>query len=346
MPPRVTVVAASSVNPMGQQVFESGLREALAESEADWDVRWLNVGSMRTADKTTRRLPMRLADSFGRSLLGRLGYGHADVVHRLDLRLPPAGPGRPEVLTVHDCAPWRYPDEGRIPPHARADVAHARVVTAPSAFAAGEIAELLGRQDVAVIPNGVDTALLDVRPDLVLARRLGLPRTFVLHAGGASQRKNLGALAAAWRLVQTERSDVGLALCGPRDPRRDAAFADIDGAHLLGRLPRWDLLGLMAAAAAIVVPSRYEGFGLPVLEAMAVGAPVVAARAGALPEACGDAGLLVEPTTQGLAGGLIRVLSDPTLAVDLTQRGRRRAAVRDWMTVARSYLRIYQSVLG
>ncbi len=343
MAPRVTVVAAASSNPMGQQVFEHALREALEAVADRTQLRWITVSAWRGGGPGTRRLPMRLAESPLRSWVGRVGYGRTHLVHRLDLRLPPAG--RPEVLTVHDCAPWRYPDEGRVPSRARADVARARAVTAPSAFAAGEVAALLGRDDVLVVPNGVDPALLSVRPDPALAGRLGLPPRFVLHAGGASQRKNLVALAAAWRSVQAENPNVALALCGPPDPRRQAAFAEVAGAHLLGRLPRADLLALMATAQGVVVPSLYEGFGLPVLEAMAVGTPVVAAAAGALPEACGDDAVLVAPTADGLRDGIARLLADRALADDLAARGRRRAASQTWDAAARAYLRIYDDVL-
>lgn len=326
---------------MGQQVFEQALRLALAEVAHGWEVRWLTVSALRGTG--TRRLPLRLGETPARAMLGRVGYGRADVVHRLDLRLPPAGPGRPEVLTVHDCAPWRYPDEGCVPRHARADVARARLVTAPSAFAASEVAALLGRDDAVVVPNGVDPSLLAVRPDPALAARLGLPARFVLHAGGASQRKNLPALAAAWRDVHDQWPTHVLALCGPSDARRDAAFAGVPGVRMLGRLPRAELLALMATAEAVVVPSLYEGFGLPVLEAMAVGTPVVAAASGALPEASGDAAVLVPGTADGLREGLTRLLGDAALVADLVAAGRTRAAAATWEAAARTYLDLYEA---
>jgi glycosyltransferase involved in cell wall biosynthesis len=338
---RVTVVAASSANPMGQQVFEQALREEL-RNKSGVTVRWLTVGALRDTTPGVRRLPMRLASSPARGWLGRLGYGPTDVVHRLDLRLPP--PGRREVLTVHDCAPWRFADEGAVPPHAAGDVMTAGIVTAPSTFAAQEVTQVLGRTDVVVVPNGVDPALLSLQPDARAADRYGLPARFVLHAGGASTRKNLPALAAAWRAVRAQAPDTVLALCGAPDSRRDAAFAAVPGVRPLGRVPRTDLLALMATATAVVVPSLYEGFGLPVLEAMAVGTPVVAASCGALPEVAGDAAVLVAATPDGLADGLLRLLADEHHRATLIERGRARAGAHPWSATAHRYVELYRQV--
>ena len=96
----------------------------------------------------------------------------------------------------------------------------------------------------------------------------------------------------------------------------------------------------------MVVPSTYEGFGLPALEAMASGAPVVAAARGALPEVCGAAALLVEPTAQGLADGLVAVLTDEALASGLRHAGRERAAPYTWQRTARETIDVYRRILG
>jgi len=102
----------------------------------------------------------------------------------------------------------------------------------------------------------------------------------------------------------------------------------------------------MRRATLVVVPSTYEGFGLPALEGMACGVPVVAARRGALPEVCANAGLLVEPDGASLAKGIDRVLTDEKLANDLRHNGPKRAAEFDWDFAAHEHLRVYAEVLG
>jgi glycosyltransferase involved in cell wall biosynthesis len=97
----------------------------------------------------------------------------------------------------------------------------------------------------------------------------------------------------------------------------------------------------MAGALAVVVPSTYEGFGLPALEAMAAGAPVVAARAGALPEVCGEAAVLVAPTPDGLARGISDLANDEALRANLSSRGRLRAREFTWAAAAEGHLSAY-----
>ena len=121
-------------------------------------------------------------------------------------------------------------------------------------------------------------------------------------------------------------------------------------AHLTVLGPLKDVVGAHAAllrrARAVVVPSTYEGFGLPALEGMACGVPVVAARCGALPEVCEDASLLVEPNGEAIAKGVETVLTNHALAERLGERGRRRASDFDWDHAAAEHLRVYRAALG
>jgi glycosyltransferase involved in cell wall biosynthesis len=113
---------------------------------------------------------------------------------------------------------------------------------------------------------------------------------------------------------------------------------------LLGRVPDRLVPGLVARSSAVVVPSLYEGFGLPVLEAMAANVPVVAARTSSLPEVVGTAGLLVEPTGQGLAEGLLALTSGDSEIATLIRAGRERAAGFTWALAAQGHARVWDAV--
>ncbi|MCU1538552.1 MAG: group 1 glycosyl transferase, partial [Humibacillus sp.] len=174
---------------------------------------------------------------------------------------------------------------------------------------------------------------------------LGVTGRYVLTAGGASERKNLAALADAWPRIHTAHPDVTLVLAGPEHPRRTALFAALDGVRLVGRLPDAVLPGLYAAAAVVVVPSLVEGFGLPALEGMAVGTPVVAADRSSLPEVVGDGGLLVEPDGPSLARGVLDVLDGGADVEAMVERARVRAQRFTWQASAEGHARVWTSVL-
>jgi glycosyltransferase involved in cell wall biosynthesis len=214
-----------------------------------------------------------------------------------------------------------------------------------SEFTAQEAHDLLGLEDVHVIPNGVDGHFFDAAPlpagDLAA---LGLPERFVLHAGGAAQRKNLEALAAAWPTVRRERPGLSLVLTGPPHPRRRDLFAGLDGAVLAGRLPDDVMPRVLASAQAVVVPSAYEGFGLPALEAMAARVPVVAAATSSLPEVVGDGGLLVAPHAAAIAEGLLAVTSGDTAVDRMIAVGRARAGEFTWERCVAAHARVWTSV--
>lgn len=183
-------------------------------------------------------------------------------------------------------------------------------------------------------------------PDPVTLNELGIDRRYVVHAAGATARKHLAGLADAWRQITSTRSDLQLVLCGPSDSRRSSLFAKLPRVLLPGRLSSSSIAALMAGSAAVVVPSTYEGFGLPALEGMACGAPVVAARCGALPEVVADAGLLVDPHGESLANALLSVVDDETLASRLRVQGPLRARTYDWQQAAWAHLRVYQQAFG
>lgn len=331
---------------MGQQVYERQLAAALQVASTSWEVDERRVHPLRDRSATGQRLPLTAVASLPRSLraaVGSLVYGPADLVHRQDLRLPTRL--GPEVLTVHDLAPLHFPDEGRLPPNWEVEVRRATAVVTASDAIADELAERCRITRPAVIPHGVDPdvfAATPLGPDTL--GRLGVVPPYVLHLGGSTERKNLGELAAAWKSLAGREPDLTLVLCGPEDHRRNAHFAGLPRCVLTGHLPRADVLGLLRAAAVVVVPSRYEGFGLPVLEAMAARVPVVVARRSSLPEVCGPDGILVEPDATGIAGGVVRALHDASVR-SMVDRAAARAQRATWARAAQLHLQLYDRLV-
>ena len=346
---RLALASLSVGQPMGQQVYERELEaRAQAELGSDWSVDVIGVRSLRSPSPGTVRLPSALlidAPAALRRAAGRVIYRGHDVVHRLDLRLPPAP--EPEVLTVHDVVQWRFGDEGTPMADAASSTRRAVAVICPSQFSADEVAAVLGVSGPITIHNGVHRRFFDAIPmtDTALGA-FGITRPFVLHAGGCTERKNLAGLAAAWPLVHSVHPAAMLVLMGPADERRDRLFGPLPSTSRIGRVNDDDALGIMAAAAAIAVPSTYEGFGLPALEGMALGVPVVAADRSSLPEVCGDAALLVEPDGGGIADGLIAALDGGPDIAALVKRGRVRAKGYSWDASAATHAEVWRSMAG
>ena len=177
---------------------------------------------------------------------------------------------------------------------------------------------------------------------------LGLePRSYVLFVGTVEPRKGVDVLLAAHAaLRRTGRPDLRLVIAGPPGWGETPAL-DGPGVVAPGRIDEVTLDALYRGAAALAVPSRSEGFGLPALEAMARGCPVLASDAGALPEVLGDAGLLVPAgDADALAGALDRLLSDDALATSLGAAGHRRAAGFTWSACVAAHLVAYHAALG
>ncbi|MBO0980972.1 glycosyltransferase family 4 protein [Microbacterium sp. SD291] len=336
---------------MGAQAYERHIiaraANALTSLSGDtWRVRELVTRSLRSPLTGDRRLPMGYiakAPVAVRREAGRLLYAGDTVSHRMSLELPPAPRG--DVVTLHDIVAWRFPDESAPVPAAIAELRRAAAVICVSEFSAQEAIDLIGIRDPHIVHNGVDDPYFDAAP---LERSsligLGLDGPYVLHAGGAARRKNLEALASAWPIVRRERPHLELALSGPPHPRRTELFDGMPGVRLLGRLPSELMPGLVAAADAIVVPSLYEGFGLPVLEGFAANVPVVAADTSSLPEVAGSAALLVAPDAAAIAAGIIDATSgDPTIARMIAE-GRSRAAGFTWERSAAAHARVWESV--
>jgi glycosyltransferase involved in cell wall biosynthesis len=221
----------------------------------------------------------------------------------------------------------------------------ARLVMTPSQETADDVVRLAG----------VDPSRVRVIP---WAAPLPIPQAgevpegdYVLFSGALEPHKNARLAVAA---VAQSSPGVRLAMTGPWSSRRVdrlRRFARAVGAEhrvvWLGYVPAERLAALRARALAVVIPSWKEGFGLPVLEAMAAGTPVVAARAGAIPEVAGDAALLVDATRPPeVADALASLLGDPALRARLAEAGRARAAAFTWEDAARRTLAVYAEAHG
>jgi len=251
--------------------------------------------------------------------------------------------GRRNVVFVHDLAALVEPDwyggaYGRWHRRLlRAAARRARLAIVPSETVRDELVDRLAmpRERIAVAPLGVDPAQFHggIAAD-PLRRRLALERPYVLAVGTAIARKNLGLLDRAAPALADAGLDVVVA-GGDRGYMRGDAVAA--GARRLGHVAERDLAALYAGAAAFALPSLYEGFGLPCIEAMACGTPVVTTDRGALAETCGDAALYVDPgDPDALARACLLAAHDAATRERLVAAGHRRAAGLTWDRTARA----------
>jgi glycosyltransferase involved in cell wall biosynthesis len=236
-------------------------------------------------------------------------------------------------------------------------------VIANSHATARDVTALVGTppERIFVTPFAADRAVFyrEEAPEPIAAirERYGIPAgSYLLSLCTLEPRKNVPHLLRCFaRLIQQERPpDVHLVLAGTTGWKTGPIFDFLD-AHpdvrarvvLAGYVPDADLAALYSGARAFVYPSLYEGFGLPVLEAMQCGTPVITSDVSSLPEVVGNAGLLVPPTdADALATALLRLLTDDMLAADLSRQGLARAADFSWDRTAQLTVAAYRSMLG
>jgi glycosyltransferase involved in cell wall biosynthesis len=265
---------------------------------------------------------------------------------------------RNQIITIHDCAFCDCPDgftrsfaswyRCLVPRLARRAL---RILTV-SAFSRQRICELfrVPEEKVVVTHNGVAESFRPLSPAALAQakQRLSLPGPYVLCAGSLEPRKNLKRLLAAWQRLGSVKNGLTLLLVGAtshvfRNAGIDLPPGDV---RLAGFATDEDLRALLAGAEAFVFPSLYEGFGLPVLEAMACGTPVVCSSTTSLPEVAGDAAVPVDPMdVDSIASGLMKILEDRDLRVRLRERGIARAKNFSWDDTANRTWDAFQSVL-
>jgi glycosyltransferase involved in cell wall biosynthesis len=260
-------------------------------------------------------------------------------------------PGRltcPLVATLHDLIPWALSGRAQWGERLRYRLGRrmlhrAELVITPSQATAADairLARVRGER-LRVIPEAVDPRLR--RLEGASGRRWGIDQPFLVFIGALDVRKQPEDLLRAWQVARSQGADCELVLAGAAG--RQAPLA-MSGARHLGHLPVDELAELLSAATCLVFPSRYEGFGLPPLEAMACGCPVVAYGNSSIPEVVGDAATLVEDgDAEALGQGAAEFVLDPEARHRAREAGLRQASKFTWREAARATISAYREVL-
>lgn len=286
-----------------------------------------------------------------------------DLLHGLAFAAPLAA-ACPTIVTVHDLSFLRFPEAFRrmnrtyLSLFTRLSVRRATRVIAGSESTRRDVIAFCGAppERVVTVPYGVSEDFHPAAPEAVDAfrSRKGLPERFILFLGTLEPRKNIGRLIEAYGMLRTrEGVDVPkLVIAGGKGWFHETLFTQVADLKLIddvlfpGYVPADEVPWWYRAAEMFVYPSRFEGFGLPVLEAMACGVPTITSDASSLPEVAGDAALLVHPDdVEALVNAMARLLIDGDLAADLREAGPRQAAQFPWTRTTAETLAVYRSVL-
>jgi glycosyltransferase involved in cell wall biosynthesis len=282
-----------------------------------------------------------------------------DAMHHLGGTMPLV-PGPPSVLSIHDLQPFDHPENfhpvkrmwlGRAVPRS---VARASLVLTPSEWVRHSVIDRFDVDSTKVrsVPHGVAPMPAPAPADEVRSRH-GIDGRFVLYPGITYPHKDHVTLVEAMAGVVDRHPDVSLVLPGGPGPAEQGLMAEVarsglgDRVRRLGRVPIADLVTLIDEATIVAFPSRYEGFGLPVVEAMMRGRPVVAAESTAIPEIAGDGCLLVPPAmVEAWVEAIAGLLGDEARRLELGERGRARAALYSPERNAAATLEAHRQVLA
>lgn len=347
----------------GNETYVVGLLDGLSELQGDFEVDVFHAGSLPTLSHEHVR-PLRLAS--GNPWL-RLGFDlplkswreHLDVLHVT--YVAPVLARCPIVLTVHDITfatnpEWFSARDLRVLSRAVPwSVKRAARVITVSEVCRRQIIDRYGVPDdrVVTVPNAAGPAARHIdageaRQELS-ALGLDVRRPYVLAVGNLQPRKNLVRLIEAFRQIAAEDAGIDLVVAGAQHHRArevlDAAGDAGPRIRFTGYVTDRQLAACYALARVFVMPSLFEGFGIPAIEAMAHGVPVACSQGGALPEVCGDAAVYFDPLdVDSIRAGLRRAMNDESLREDLMRRGQARAAHFSWRSSAAQTLSIYEAV--
>ncbi len=291
--------------------------------------------------------------------------GRVDLFHATDFVLPPTLPATRTLLTVHDLSFVRVPEAASPALKAYLDavvprsVARADHVLADSRASKADLIELYGTpgDKITVLLSGVDTRFQKVTDQEALTacrRKYGLDcLTYLLSVGTVQPRKNYSRVIEAVAAVREQGHDLHYAIAGGKGWLEDemqrtiARLGADEYVHLLGLVADEDLPALYSEARALIMASLYEGFGLPVLEAFACGAPVICSNISSLPEVAGEAALLVDPYDgSAICDAILTLENDAALQGRLVEAGYQQAAQFTWEKSARQLHSIYTDLLA
>lgn len=357
----------------GNESYATNLIEALAEIDdvnhytlyvtrreavERFSNRWANFSVRSTLPHTPLiRIPLTLSAELRRNPV--------DVLH-VQFTSPPFSPC-PVVVSIHDLSfehlpqtfKWRSRKQLRIT--VRRSAREASQVIALSEYARSDIIASyhVNPENISVIPLAAPAHFRPVKDEQELQRvrqTYGIENEYILSVGAIQPRKNLSRLIAAYSQLRRAKPEVKLpklVLVGRCAWLYDETLHDIkkmdlsDSVILTGYVPEADLPALYSGAICFVYPSYFEGFGLPPLEAMKCGAPVIVGDRTSLPEVVGDAGVLVDPfDVDALAVAIEKVINDSDLRARLSVKGVQRAKLFDWRATARQTLAVYQKAAG
>ena len=375
MRPRVGLLCYGLERPLsGTTRVAHQLGEALHATDA-CDVVYLTTyrrGPFRAAPYRSLYLPgCRLLPGllmFGSALVAMAArHLRLDVVHD-PVGVSPFAFGRwagsfARVLTMHDAIAYRFPQgypwlNNTLHRHyVPATLRNVDAIITVSQHTRRELVALAGARpsNVHVVPNGVAPHFRPVAAQTVehVLRRHGIARPYVLSVGAQQARKNVAGLVAAFAQLRQDYPPLRLVIVGPQQWHFSGVteaireFGVSDAVTTLGYVDEVSLPALYCGAEAFALVSLYEGFGIPVLEAMACGAPVVCANTSATPEVAGNAAILVDPTDPlEIAEGLRAVIGDTARRKELRREGMRRARAFTWARAATETVDVYHRTLA
>lgn len=290
--------------------------------------------------------------------------GKIDLFHATDFTLPPVRSGTRTILTVHDLSFVRVPDAApsrlrrylnQVVPRS---VQRADLVLADSVATRDDLIALYNApaDKVEVLYSGVDPRYQPINDPASydrISKRYKLPsRPYLLTVGTVQPRKNYPRIVYALQQLERLNLNLDLVIVGQPGWLQDELYEAIsrsgrmDRVHITGFVEDMDLPVLYSHALCLVFPSLYEGFGFPVLEAMASGVPVITSNVSSLPEVAGQAAILVDPyETDQIADAIQRVVTDDSLRASMIEQGFQQVAGFTWEHAARSLSRIYDRLL-